>query len=245
MKRLSVVIPAYNEEKRIEQTLKDVDAYLEKQPYDYEIIVVDNGSKDRTVEIVQQLESTTVQNARVLEQPPTVPGNNKGNAVKKGILESDGQYVVFMDADNATPVSEIEKCWPYLQQGFEVVIGSRYVDPSLVKIKQPFYKIVLSRMSNLLIQIVLIPHIKDTQCGFKAFEGKAAKEIFKHVSIYGWGFDMEILAIALKFSYRIKEVPVSWQEHGGSHVPLKAYIQSLFDLFKIKWQLISGKYSAK
>jgi dolichyl-phosphate beta-glucosyltransferase len=242
-KKLSVVIPAYNEESRIEQTLLDVNSYLEKQPFGYEILVVDNGSKDRTVEVVKRLEATTIKNARILEQPPIVPGNNKGNAVKKGILEAQGEYVVFMDADNATPIHEIEKCWPFLEQGIEVVIGSRYMDPSTVKIKQPFYKIMLSRMANLLIQIVLIPHIKDTQCGFKSFKTRAAKQIFKAVTIYGWAFDMELLALAMKLSFRIKEVPVSWEEHGGSHVPLKAYIQSLLSLFVIKWRLLTGKYN--
>jgi dolichyl-phosphate beta-glucosyltransferase len=244
-KKLSVVIPAYNEEKRIEATLNSIDSYLEKQGYDYEILVVDNGSRDKTVEVVKRLAQTTVQNARVLEQPPIVPGNNKGNAVKKGILEAIGEYVVFMDADNATPISEIEKFWPHLESGIEVVIGSRYQDPSSVKIRQPLYKVILSRMSNMLIQIVLIPHIKDTQCGFKAFKTNAGKEIFKRITIYGWAFDMELLAIALKLSYRIKEVPVSWEEHGGSHVPLKAYIQSLLSLFIIKWRALTGKYSSK
>ena len=243
--KLSVVIPAYNEENRIESTLRNVDAYLEKQGYTYEILVVDNGSKDRTIEVVDRLSKTNVENCRALEQPPVVVGNNKGNAVRKGIMESMGQYVVFMDADNATPISEIEKFFPYLDSGIEMVIGSRYLDPATVKIKQPLYKIILSRLSNILIQVVLGTHIKDTQTGFKAFNGKAAKEIFKHLSIYGWGFDMELIAIAYKLSYRIKEVPISWEEHGGSHVPLKAYIQSLIELFKIKWNSITGKYSAK
>lgn len=244
-KRLSVVIPAYNEEKRIEKTLRDVDAYLEKQGYDYEILVVDNGSNDHTVEVVKRLESTTVQNAHILEQMPVVAGNNKGNAVKKGIMAASGEYVVFMDADNATPILEIEKFWQYLEAGYEVVIGSRYVDPVSVRIKQPWYRILLSRMSNLLIQVVLIPHIKDTQAGFKAFKTEAAKEIFKNLTIFGWSFDMELLAIALKLSYRIKEVPVSWEEHGGGHVPFSAFIQSFFDLFHIKWNSLRGRYSTK
>ena len=197
------------------------------------------------MEVVKQLEATTVQNAHILEQPPIIPGNNKGNAVKKGILAAQGEFVVFMDADNATPVSEIERFWKYLEEGYEVVIGSRYIDPSLVKIRQPWYRILLSRMSNLLIQIVLIPHIKDTQAGFKAFKREAAQEIFKNLTIFGWSFDMELLAIALKLSYRIKEVPVSWEEHGGGHVPFSAFIQSFFDLFRIKWNSLRGRYSTK
>jgi dolichyl-phosphate beta-glucosyltransferase len=240
-KKLSVIVPAYNEEKRIEKTLLDIDSYLEKQNYDYEIIVVDNNSNDHTTDVVKNLAQTTVENARVVTE--TIKG--KGAAVKRGMIEAIGEYSVFMDADDATPISEIEKFWPHLESGIEVVIGSRYQDPSTVKIKQPFYRILLSRMSNILIQVVLIPHIKDTQCGFKAFKSTAAKEIFKHVTIFGWAFDMELLAIALKLSYRIKEVPVSWEEHGGSHVPLKAYIQSLIDLFKIKWRALTGHYSSR
>jgi dolichyl-phosphate beta-glucosyltransferase len=240
-KKLSVIVPAYNEEKRIEKTLLDIDSYLEKQNYDYEIIVVDNNSNDHTTDVVKNLAQTTVENARVV----TEPTKGKGAAVKRGMIEAIGEYSVFMDADDATPISEIERFWPHLESGIEVVIGSRYQDPSTVKIKQPFYRILLSRMSNILIQVVLIPHIKDTQCGFKAFKSTAAKEIFKHVTIFGWAFDMELLAIALKLSYRIKEVPVSWEEHGGSHVPLKAYIQSLIDLFKIKWRALTGHYSSR
>lgn len=240
MKKLSVIIPAYNEERRIEKTLVDIDAYLEKQAFDYEIIVVDNNSNDRTAEVVKRLETTSVQKSKYVFEK--IKG--KGAAVRRGMLESSGNYCLFMDADNATPIAEIEKFWPALDSGIEVVIGSRYVDPAMVKIKQPFYRILLSRMSNLLIQILLVPHIKDTQCGFKAFSGQAAKNIFKNVTIFGWAFDMELLAIALKLSYRIKEVPVSWEEHGGGHVPLKAYIESLLDLFIIKWRAITGKYSA-
>jgi len=240
MIKLSVIIPAYNEEKRIEKTLRAVDSYLEKQNFGYEIIVIDNNSKDKTFEVVRKLETTTVQNARAIKQ--WVRG--KGAAVQLGIAEARGEFAVFMDADNATPISEIEKFWQYLESGIEVVIGSRYQDQTTVKIKQPFYKILLSRMSNMLIQIVLIPHIKDTQCGFKAFKTSAATKIFKHLTIFGWAFDMELLAIALKLSYRIKEVPVSWEEHGGSHVPLKAYLQSLRDLFIIKWKALTGKYSS-
>ncbi|MGE5298114.1 MAG: dolichyl-phosphate beta-glucosyltransferase [Acidobacteriaceae bacterium] len=241
MKKLSVIIPAYNEEKRIEQTLLNIDSYLEKQNYEYEIIVVDNNSNDKTSEVVKRLEMSTVRNAKAIFERT----KGKGAAVKRGMLEAVGEYRMFMDADNATPISEIEKFWPFLDQGYQVVIGSRYVDPSTVKIKQPFYRVLMSRLSNLLIQTVLIPHIKDTQTGFKAFEAKAAETIFKQVTIFGWAFDMEVLALALKCSYRIREVPVSWEEHGGSHVPATAYLQALRDLFLIKLRCLFGKYSTK
>ena len=238
--KLSVIIPAYNEEKRIEKTLLDVDGYLEKQNYSYEIIVVDNNSNDHTFEIVKKLETTSVQNAKVINQ--TIQG--KGAAVKLGVEQALGQYIMFMDADDATPISEIEKFWPYLEQGIEVVIGDRYLDMTH-QAKQPWYRTILSRGSNLLIQIVLIPHIHDTQAGFKAFNGIAAKEIFKLITIYGWAFDMELLAIALKLSFRIKPVSIIREERGGSTVPASAFVQSLRDLFIIKWNSLRGKYSAK
>ena len=238
--KLSVIIPAYNEENRIEKTLRDVDGYLEKQNYPYEIIVVDNNSNDHTFEVVKKLETTTVQHAKVIKQP--IQG--KGAAVKLGVEQAVGQYIMFMDADDATPISEIEKFWPALEQGIEVVIGDRYLDMAH-RAKQPWYRTILSRGSNLLIQIVLIPHIHDTQAGFKAFQGSAAKEIFKHITIHGWAFDMELLAIALKLSYRIKPVSIIREEHGGSTVPATAFIQSLRDLFIIKWNSLRGKYSAK
>ncbi len=239
MKKLSVVIPAYNEEKRIAETLKDIDGYLEKQSYDYEIVVVVNNSKDKTFEVVQELEKTTVQKAIAMN----LKEGGKGNAVRRGILEkASGDVVMFMDADNATPISEIEKFLPYFDKGYDVVIGSRYTNPDLVKVKQPFYRILLSRLSNLLIQFLAVPGIKDTQLGFKAFTNTAAKEIFPLVKVLRWGFDMEVLTIALARGYKIKEVGVSWTEHGGGHVPLKAYIESLFDLFKIKLRSLSGQY---
>ncbi len=242
MKKLSVIIPAYNEEKRIAETLKNIDGYLEKQPYDYQIVVVVNNSKDRTFEVVKELESTSVGKATAMN----LKEGGKGNAVKRGILDTaDGDVIMFMDADNATPISEIEKFLPFFDQGYDVVIGSRYTNPDLVKVHQPFYRILLSRMSNMLIQFLAVPGIKDTQLGFKAFTREAAMEIFPLVTVLRWGFDMEVLTIALARGHKIKEVGVSWTEHGGGHVPLKAYVESLLDLFKIKLRSLSGKYRKK
>lgn len=244
--KLSVIIPAYNEESRITATLIDVSGYLQAQVKtagpitDYEIVVVVNGSTDNTDSVVRNLAATSVANTSVI----TLIEGGKGNAVKHGVLEKgNGDIVMFMDADNATPVSEVEKLLTFFKQGFDVVIGSRYTNPGLVKVRQPFYRIVLSRMSNQLIQFLAVPGVKDTQLGFKAFTRQAAKDIFQHISINRWGFDMEVLTIALAHGYRIKEVGVFWTEYGGGHVPLKAYIESLFDLIRIKVNRLRGKYS--
>lgn len=240
--KLSVVIPAFNEEKRISQTLEQTDKYLRKQKYSYEIVVVDNGSNDNTCDLVKQYQERGVENLVRLCLSKSIGA--KGSAVKLGILEhARGDYVMFMDADNATPVAEIAKLWPYLLSGeYEIVIGSRYLSSSSVTVKQPFYRVVLSRASNMLIQLVTVPGIKDTQLGFKLFTKKAAREIFSLVSIPGWGFDMEVLTIARLHGYKVKEVGVIWRERGGSHVPLTAYLQSLLDLLKIKFNALMGKY---
>ncbi len=239
--KLSVVIPAYNEGKRIQATLEDVDKYLKTQTYQYEIIVVDNGSNDNTCDVVKEYQGKGMEHVVRLCLSKSVGA--KGSAVKLGIMEyALGDYIMFMDADNATPISEIEKFWPYLEDGYEVVIGSRYVSESNVTNKQPFYRILLSRLSNMLIQIMAVPGIKDTQLGFKTFRGPVAKEIFSRVSIPGWGFDMEVLTAARMRGYKIKEVGVMWRERGGGHVPLSAYLQSLRDLFVIKIRALMGKY---
>ncbi|MBI4050774.1 MAG: glycosyltransferase family 2 protein [Candidatus Doudnabacteria bacterium] len=241
--KLSVVIPAYNEGSRIGQTLEETDRYLKSQKYGYEIIVVDNGSKDNTCDVVKEYQEKGVKNVVRLCLSKSIGA--KGSAVKLGIMDyAQGQYIMFMDADNATPVSEIEKFWSYLESGeFQAVIGSRYVSESNVTRKQPLYRVVLSRFSNLLIQILAVPGIKDTQLGFKAFTYQAAKDIFSRVTIPGWGFDMEVLTIARIHGYKIKEIGVKWHERGGSHVPLFAYIESLRDLLKIKLNAILGKYN--
>lgn len=242
--KLSVVIPAYNEGQRISATLEDVNAYLSRQNYGYEIIVVDNGSNDNTCELVKEYQEKGYKHiVRLCIEPLGA----KGSAVKYGIMNyAAGDFVVFMDADNATPISEIEKFWPDLESGeYQVVIGSRYVNSAQVSEKQPFYRIFLSRIGNLLTRIMVDPTIKDTQLGFKAFAGPVAKDIFSLVTIPGWGFDMEVLTIAKKHGYRIREVGVLWRERGGSHVPLSGYLQTLRDLLKIKLNSFLGKYDTR
>lgn len=239
---LSVVIPAYNEENRIIPTIKSVDSYLTRQKYPYEIIVVNDGSTDRTVEVVQKFQKT-VKNLKLNINPIN---HGKGFAVRDGVGMAEGNHILFMDADNATHIEEVGEFWPYFKKGFDVVIGSRHIKGSKIVVEQPWYRKLLGRAANLLIQIVILHGIKDTQCGFKAFTRKAAREIFAVQEIAGWGFDMEILVIARKWGYKIKEMPVSWYNIGESRLrPIKAALRTLKDLFRIKWNSITGKYDKK
>ncbi len=242
--KLSVVIPAFNEERRIRQTLEETDKYLKRQNYPYEIIVVDNGSNDKTCDVVKEYQESRIKNLIRLCLSKSIGA--KGSAVKLGILDyAHGDFVIFMDADNATPISEIERFWPHFDAGYDVVIGSRALDPSLVSIKQTFKRQILGKLSHLLIRFVLLPGIHDSQTGFKGFTRAAAKEIFSSVTIPGWGFDFEVLAIARRRGYRIKEVGVVWKDRPGTHVPLKAFVESLSDLFKIRFDVWTGKYDGK
>lgn len=215
--KLSVVIPAYNEEKRIKRTLESIDAYLEKQSYPYEIIVVSDGSCDKTVQVVQEYQKTTVENLKINANPVN---RGKGFVVRDGVGQAEGEYILFMDADNATRIEEIEKFWPYFEQGFDLVFGSRYVQGAKMPVKQPWFRRLAGRMSNILIQILLLPGIHDTQCGFKAFTRDVAHCLFSVSQIDGWGFDFEILALARAWGYKMKEVPVIWYEIAGTKLKL-------------------------
>lgn len=242
--KLSVVIPAFNEEKRIRETLESVDSYLKKQNYPYEIIVVDNGSNDATCDVVKEYQEAKVKNLIRLCLSKSIGA--KGSAVRLGILDyAKGDYIIFMDADNATPIAEIERFWPHFAAGYDVVIGSRALEPSLVSIKQTFKRQILGKLSHLLIRFVLLPGIHDSQTGFKGFTRTAAKEIFSAVTVPGWGFDFEVLAIARRRGFRIKEVGVVWTDRPGTHVPLSAFLESLLDLFKIRFNVWTGKYDRK
>jgi len=164
--------------------------------------------------------------------------------VKRGVLQSRGDFVVFLDADNATPLSEMERFWPFLRSGFDVVVGSRYLDPTLVAVRQPWSRIVLSRIGNAIIRLLLVPGIHDTQLGFKAFKGGVARDIFSRVVTERWAFDVELLLIARRRGYRIREVGVMWREQGGSHLRWTAYLTALLDVLKVRWRAWRGLYAA-
>lgn len=238
---LSVIIPAYNEEKRISNTLLDIDKYLSKQDYSYEIIVVSDGSKDKTAAIVNKF-SDLIKNLRLIDNKEN---HGKGWVVRQGILEAKGRYRLFMDADNATTIDHFEKMIPLFKQGFKVIIGSRdKKDAPGAKqaVAQSFLKRQIGNFGNILIQLLAVSGIWDTQCGFKAFTNKATNDIFERCLIDRWGFDIEALAIARKLDYKIGIIPVNWVNDPESKVSLKGYLNTFRELFKIKWNLIIHKY---
>jgi len=240
---LSIIIPAYNEEERIGETLSSIYNYLEKQSYNYEVIIVANNCNDSTGKVVLDYQKN-VKHLKLFDLQIAKPGGAKGHAVKRGMQEATGDYKLFMDADNATRIIEVDHFWPYFDHGYDVVIGSRHVKDSCIVVQQPWYRRFIGRVANLLIRLVLLPGIHDTQCGFKAFTKKAADKVFEKMEIGGWGFDMEILTIARRCGFKITEAPVSWYEAGKSRLrPVKAVRDTLFELFRIKINVITGKYN--
>lgn len=239
MQKLSVVVPAYNEQDRIGQTLLAVSEYLRKQSYNYEILVVSDGSRDNTADVVQKLESQ-ITNLRLLDNKLN---HGKGWVTKQGMLAATGDVRLFMDADNSTTIDEIEPMLPYLAQGYDVVIGSIETKGAVIHEHAQWYRRFAGHMVKYLIRGVLgLWDILDTQRGFKLFTAKAAQDVFSRSTIARFGFDFEVLAIAKKHGYKIKEVPVIWNNPGGSTVSLKSYITTFVDLVKVRLNLWNGRY---
>ncbi|MDD3773682.1 MAG: glycosyltransferase family 2 protein [Patescibacteria group bacterium] len=239
MIKLSVVIPAYNEEKRLPPTLEDVFNYLKNQNYAWEILVVNDGSTDNTAKVVNDFKQSH-DNVRLIDNKNN---QGKGGVVKQGMLEASGAWRLFMDADNSTRIKDIAKFWPHTDE-FEILIGSRYTTGSVITEKQSFLRRFISRAGNTLTRILILPGIADTQCGFKLFSARACEKIFPKQTFMRWSFDMEILSIAKRLGYKIKEIPITWENAAGSKLPggLKVAWRTIKDLFKIKWNLISHKY---
>ena len=238
--KFSIIIPAYNEENRIKSTLLIVDDYLRSNNMNAEIIVVSDGSSDNTGEVVDGFKSK-IENLKLIEY---TKNQGKGFAVKTGVEKSRGKYIVFADADNSTPIEELDNLYQQLKEtDSDIAIGSRYLQSSNIKRKQPKYRVILGRAGNLHIRALLVDDIKDTQCGFKLFKHKTAKEIFNLQKVKRFGFDMEALVIGEKLGYKIVEVPVSWFNSSESRVrPVKDGLRTLKDLIYVKLNLWGGRY---
>lgn len=236
---LSVIIPAYNEEERLLPTLSKIYAYLSTKDFPYEIIVVDDGSTDNTLQMVKNFASSDKHIVILTNEQ----NSGKGFSVRKGMLSARGEYVFFTDADLSTPIEEIEKCLPYLINGYDVVIGSRSMPGSDILVHQPWYREKMGKIFNFMVNMVLLKGIIDTQCGFKGFKQEAVKTVFSRCKIDGFSFDVEALYLSRKYNFKTKEVPIRWENSTLSKVsPIKHSLQMFKDLIGIKIKDLKGDY---
>lgn len=231
---LSIIFPAFNEEKRIAPTLRSFHQHLSNGKHSFELLVVDDGSSDNTVALMYDM-MKELNGLRILVLPEN---KGKGHAIRKGMLEAKGTIRIFSDADGSTPVDELDKLLkPLLQDDFDISIGSRYLKDSVVEKEQPLFRRAWSRFANGVVQNMLLPGIVDPHCGFKAFSKKSAMELFSQCSIDGWSFDLEVLALAKRSGYKIAEVPVKWSNDEQSKGKLAHLPREIYNVYKIKRSL--------
>lgn len=229
--KISVIIPCYNEEKIIGSTLKKVVDFFNQAAWPHEIIVVDDGSTDQTLKIAQSFGAKIVKNE---------VNRGKGYSVKAGSQVATGDWLLFFDADYSTPIEELDKVAVYFNN-YDVIIGSRAISGAEVKKYQPWHKVIIGKIGNLIIRIVLGLNLSDTQCGFKLFNHRAKKN-FDQQTIDRWGFDFELLYLAQKRGLKIKEVGVAWTDDPSSTVGIMDYFKTLSEVFKVKINDWRGKY---
>ena len=237
---VSVVIPAYNEEERLPMTLKRIYDYLSKRSFSFEIIVVDDGSTDRTAAIAERF----LQSRRGGAVLKNDANHGKGFSVKRGVLHARGKYILFSDADLSTPIDELEKLLQLISDGScDIAIASRAHGESDIRVPQPWYRKTMGQIFNIFVQLLAVRGIKDTQCGFKCFKRDAAMRIFPQQQLTRFGFDVEILYIARKAGYVIQEVPVAWINSPQSRVHAVTDSGRMFlDLWRIRLNDLKGRY---
>lgn len=235
---LSIIIPAYNEERKIVSTLGRVLKYLSTKHYLWEIILVDDGSIDRTSEVARGMIKD--EGLTVIKNPVN---QGKGYSVKKGVLASNGEVILFSDADLSTPIEELDKIITWLNEGYDIVIGSRALPESAIEIRQPRYREIMGKIFNIIVRTIGLNEFRDTQCGFKCFKREGALKAFNLQKINGFAFDVEILYIAKKFGLKIKDVPIRWINSSESKVHLiKGFLSMFLELLKIRLYDWKGYY---
>ena len=244
---LSVIIPAYNEEPNFKRgTVDEVPKYLEKQSYSYEILIVDDGSSDNTSTLSQAF-AKKYKNVKVIKNPH----QGKAETVKTGVEKASGELILFTDFDQATPINEVERLLPYFPE-YDIVIGSRQLSGAKRE-KEPIYRHLMGLAFNLVVQAIAVRGIWDTQAGFKCFKSETAKQLFENLKVYGQGkkvqgalvtaFDVELLFLAKKNGYKIKEVPIEWHHVATDRVnPIKDSIRMFRDVLKVRLNDIRGAY---
>ena len=234
---LSIVIPAHNEQNRLPGTLEQIFHFLEQQSFPSEVIVVENGSSDRTHEVAQEF-AKRHKRLSVLQSE-----KGKGAAVQRGMLAATGEYRFMCDADLSMPVEEIVKFLPPKLQEFDIAIASREAEGA-VRYNEPSYRHWGGRGINFLIQTLILPGLNDTQCGFKCFRAQVAEDLFHRQTLTGWSFDIEVLYIARRHGYRIVEIPIHWYHFSDSKVSaLRDAVRMIQDIFRIHANARRGLYS--
>ena len=238
--KYSIIIPAYNESLRITATLDKVLAHIAQEKWDAEVLVVNDGSRDDTAVIIRGY-AAAHSSVRLVENP----GNRgKGYSVRNGMQQARGEVLLFSDADLSSPIYEARKLFEALDSGADVAIGSRWLKRETQTERQPLYRQLFGRLFNLMLRVVLGLPFKDTQCGFKAFNRRAADAIFPKQRIERWGFDPELLFLAKKFGFTTREVPVEWAHDERSKIsPIRDGLKIFLEMLQIRWNSLTGKYS--
>jgi glycosyltransferase involved in cell wall biosynthesis len=237
---LSIVIPAHNEETRLPRTLRQVFAFLEKQSYSAEVIIVENGSSDHTLKLAHEFASSHPNLIVIREEHA-----GKGNAVRRGVLEAHGEYRFICDADLSMPIDELQKFLPPILNDFDIAIASREA-PGAVRYNEPSYRHWGGRAINLAIRFLILPGLNDTQCGFKCFQAAAAEKLFRQQTLTGWSFDIELLYLARRKHMNIKEIPVQWYFDADSKVnAVRDALRMIGDIFRIHINALRGRYDLK
>jgi dolichyl-phosphate beta-glucosyltransferase len=237
---LSIIIPAHNEESRLPRTLEQVFAFLGTQGYDAEVLIVENASTDHTFEIAERF-AVKNKNVRVIR----APARGKGLAVRLGMLAARGEYRFMCDADLSMPIGEVNRFLPPALEGFDVAIGSREVRGA-VRYNEPWHRHFGGRCINLLIRMLILPRLQDTQCGFKCFRAEVAQDLFGRQTLDGWSFDIELLFLAYRRGYRVAEIPIDWYYRTESKVSaMRDALRMISDIFRIRANARRGLYDAK